>query len=371
MFGGTIMIDKIKKTLSELIGEFEGVCEIEKIDFSYEKKTDLLTQIKLNDNTIIRIYTKKKGLKIDDSIAQDKELANKIMSKWKELYYSEEENKNYAYENIKDIEKIKSELLNLGTDGYTITPCEAKGNGCIFVIEISDSNTYEKIKTTYYNSKKLLVQGYTSTLWENVCRIIERIEMYDVRGIVRRISSESLSTFTNDKKEDYYLYENILKEKLTEPVYNFLSPEDREYLISAQLLIENNVKFPRYNAILCPACLSLEGFFKKLLVDLKIVKAFQISNSKFNFGEVFNKLHKLNESKYRLINAKNDEHKKSIKKVLEYLYVEIKTFRNPVSHSGAGMSTNISNINTFQKCKDLYEKNIIGVMKNSYNEVYK
>lgn len=365
------MIDKIRKTHDELISEFHGVCEIENVKFNYDKKDDMLTQIKLDGNTIIRIYNKKNGFKIDNSIAINSELANRIILKWKELHYEEQKNSSYTYENIKKVEMIKSELLSLDSSMIKVKPCEVKVNGCQFILEALDNSTNVKVKISYYNSQKLLIQGYTGPLWETICRIIERLEEYDVKGIVKRISKESIGTATSEEAEDYLIYENSLKQILTDKVYNFMSNEDKEYLISAQLLISNNTKFPRYNAVLGPACLSLEGYLKKLLVDLKVAKVHEIGNSKFNFGWIFDENHKLKETRYTSIKESDEEHKKVIKQTLQNIYVLIKSYRNPLSHSGASMNSNILKITQFEKCRQIFENDILDSIKKSYYQVYK
>jgi hypothetical protein len=365
------MVEKIKKTLEDLLGELEGVCEIENVSFTYDKKNEMLTQVKLMDNALIRIYTTKSGLKIDDSVAGDKELVNKVVNKWKEFYYKEHENKNYTYNSVKQPDEIKNEIISLKDSELIVVENQPKGNGCVFLIDVIDESTHEKIKVSFYNSNKLLIQGISGPLWEYVCRIIERIENCNVTEIIKRISNESVAPQLQGEDREYSVYEASLKDILTENVYKFLSPEDKEYLISSQVLIQDNIKFPRYNAILCPACLSMEGYLKKLLVDLKIAKTHEVSNSRFNFGSIFDSLHKLQGSRYRTIRIPGEEQRQIIKKEIEDLYLKIKTFRNPTCHSGGGMSSNISTVRTFEKCKQIYEEEVLNTIKNSYYRIYR
>ena len=365
------MIDKIKNKLDDLIDEIKGICEDENVNFSYEKKNDLLTQVRLDSNTIIRIYNTKSGLKIDDSIALDKTVSNKIIEKWKELYYKEVKNKNYTYKKIKDFSKIKESLLGLKENGFNVDDFKENKNSNEFYTTIADNETHEKVTVKFYTTGTIMIQGYTGNLWERVCRIIEQNSNCDVKDIFKRLSNEALN-IDNSKKDNFSEYEIILKENLTETVYNFLSIEDREYLISSQKLIEDKVKFPRYNSILCTAALSIEGFFKTLIVKLKIAKNFEVANSKFNFGCLFDEQHKLLESKYRAINnSTNEVHKQEIKKTLEIIYTKIKAFRNPVCHSSGGVGNNSLNVRTFEKCKEIYEKDVIEFIKKSYYTVYK
>ncbi|WP_238907499.1 MULTISPECIES: hypothetical protein [Clostridium] len=364
------MVDKIKKKLEDLIEEIEGVCEIEDISFSYEKNSDLLTQVTLNSSTILRLYSTKKGLKIDDSVAKDKEVANKVINKWKELHYNEIENKNFTYKKVKDFSKSKENLLGLAEGGFVSN--EYKGNSNIydFCIVIEDKEVCEKVTINFYKTGSIMVQGYTGNLWERVCRAIEEGIDCDVKDIFRRIATEALN-IEDDTKDDFSKYDESLKEKLTEQVYNYLSIEDREYLTSSEKLIQEKVKFRRYNSILCPAVLSLEGFFKILIVKLKILKTYEISNSKFNFGCIFDDKHKLLDSKYRIMTCKDEMHRKEIKEVIELLYSKIKAFRNPACHSSGGMGPYSSNVRSFERCKEIYEKEVIQCIKDSYYTVYK
>lgn len=364
------MIERISKTVDTLINELCAICETNGVTFFSERKNDMLTQIRLNESVIIRVYNTKKGLKIDDSIASNKEITNKILNKWKELHYTEEENKSYPYEGIKNYDEIKSQVLSLSDDGLNIKENAVKGNGLVSSIVILQEDTHEKITLNFYNSNTLVVQGFTGHLWARVCRIIETVENYNVDEILKRMSNESLSLEVTSKKEDYTIYKDALKQALTQPVYDFLSNEDMDYLVSAQLLIDKKVSFPRYNAILCPACLTLEGFLKKLLVNLKIVRHYQVANSKFNFGQVFDEFHKLPREKCNVMNLSTDEQKKKAKSALENIYLKINAFRNPACHSGGGMSSNINKVTTFEKCKNIYEKDILEFIKNSYYQVY-
>ncbi|MBU3102241.1 MULTISPECIES: type II toxin-antitoxin system RnlA family toxin [Clostridium] len=363
------MVDKIKKTMDELMEELEGVCEVEGVSFECEKKHEKLTQVNLNNNSILRIYNTKKGLKIDDSIVQDGELANRIVNKWKELYYVKVENKNYTYKNVKNPTNIKDELIGLDEGDYIVSDGDAKGNGCIFSIVIADHIVHEKVTVNFYNTNNLLVQGYTGNLWERVCRIVELNNECDVKDILKRIETDALNIREN-KVDDFSSFEKNLKENLTEDVYNFLSVEDREYLLSAQILIDQEIKFPRYNTVLCPAALSIEGFFKKLLVKLEIVKRCEVADCRFKFGIIFNDRHRLLDSKYKDMRVA-EEDKKEVKATIERLYTKIKAFRNPANHSSGGMGTNILNVRTFERCKGIYNNDVISFIKNSYYNVYK
>ena len=126
-------------------------------------------------------------------------------------------------------------------------------------------------------------------------------------------------------------------------------------------------KFTVYTPVLCCAALALEGYFKTILLRLGIIKSIEISKSNFNFGVVFNG-NKFDNSKIKYINV-DDSRKEKVVGALELIYRKVKTYRNPVCHSGAGVAPTLK-VKSFNKCKELYFNEYIDIIKSTYDIIY-
>jgi len=365
---GELNMESIKKALSEFLDEMEEVCGRLNISYSIKKLENNPKEIHiiLNHSVLLRIYDTKKGVKPDISQANDISLVNRILEVWKQLYNKPCKNQTYTYTNVNDNGLIETILKSICNYNCTFTTNNTHGNGVLNSYIVQNSETHEKITVTYYSTKKLTVQGLDGLLWELICQKIETTLNLEVKDIYNRISLNSETLIHNN---DFNKYEVSLKNLLTKETFDFLSLEDQQYLISSHKLIVDETKLTLYSPILCSASLALDGYLKKLLVEMNILISSQVIGDNFNYGLAFNGSNLTNKSYLQIDELKYN--RDIVKNQLEFVYGKFKTFRNPFSHSNAGFGANPLLIKSFEKCKLLYENEFINTMKTSYNAIYR
>lgn len=352
-------MNKIKKPIVEFLEEFQGCCEFLSVRFNYEKKNELEYHVKLNDDNLLRLYNGNKGITYDTSQIKNIELANRLYDEWENKYSKEVKNESYSYKKVKEIEKILENIETLvKLEEYSIDNNEQITDlNKEFVKVINDQNSYEKVTITYFKNKTLRVQGNYGVLWEKVCQIIEATErINNIKSILNRICG-------NDEIEIKNGLQDGLIDLLGNNVYRFLSNEDIEYLQCAYELILEERKFVVYTPILCSAALALEGYFKLVLLELKIVKQIDLVKTNFSFHGIFKDGKITHEYSSKIITNKD---KKIIEKELEKIYSKIRAYRHSVCHSGAGKNPGILRVKSFEKCKNLFFNEYINTIKNSY-----
>ena len=226
---------------------------------------------------------------------------------------------------------------------------------------INDKFSYEKVTITYFKNKTLMLQGNYGVLWEKVCQIIEATEkINNVTGILNRICGNNEIEIKDDSQKN-------LVDLCGDKVYTFLSNEDREYLQCAYELILEERKFVVYTPILCSAALALEGYFKLVLLNLKMVKQIDLAKSNFSFHCIFKDGKITDEYSSKIVTNKD---RRLIEKELERIYSKIRSYRHPVCHSGAGKNPGVLRVKSFVKCKELFLNEYINTMKNSYKIIF-
>ncbi|MDU4910543.1 hypothetical protein [Clostridium baratii] len=354
---------KIKKPIIEFLDELQGCCEYLNISFEYLKKSELEYHVKLNNDELLRLYNGKKGITYDTSQIQNKDLSDKLYSEWEKKYDKEIKNQTYSYKKIKELEKILENIDSLvELEDYCICDEESiRDLNKEFVKVINDKFSYEKVTITYFKNKTLMLQGNYGVLWEKVCQIIEATEkINNVTGILNRICGNNEIEIKDDSQKN-------LVDLCGDKVYTFLSNEDREYLQCAYELILEERKFVVYTPILCSAALALEGYFKLVLLNLKMVKQIDLAKSNFSFHCIFKDGKITDEYSSKIVTNKD---RRLIEKELERIYSKIRSYRHPVCHSGAGKNPGVLRVKSFVKCKELFLNEYINTMKNSYKIIF-
>lgn len=243
---------------------------------------------------ILRVYETKKGMKCDETIFKDTELYKEFENHMNQLL-DKVKNKKYTYHDISDniFDELMLELRRLCNESISINDKANNDSNKSSFFLIKNSNTKEEILISRYKNGSLLLDGDNSLLWTDICNIIDSKKNYTPLDIFDRIvKTEKISINDSEYPSDDYSNEiTILKEKLTDKVFVYLDEHFQNYLISAQRLVESEINLPEYNLILCPVAKVLEGYLKRLLVDLNIetydnIESITVKN--WNFGNVFN-----------------------------------------------------------------------------------
>jgi ribonuclease HIII len=144
-----------------------------------------------------------------------------------------------------------------------------------FRIDIYQGN--ERVVATQYKSGKLLIQGRMGELFEDVCKLLEKVfsQSFAERGAryvpdtERDVILEHMSLPQTEQKALDWVYDQLGRE-----VYEFLPSNDREtHLSGAGLLLsikETNLQLPDYSIIVMPFARTYEGSIIQLAVQLGI-----------------------------------------------------------------------------------------------------
>ncbi|WP_294378971.1 type II toxin-antitoxin system RnlA family toxin [uncultured Clostridium sp.] len=276
-------IEKIKLNKDELIHKLKLIFSELAIDcdeFDCDKNP-IQIKIKRNDKkSVLRIYCKRDGLKLDTSVGADKELNIEVESKFNDFETTTQ--KTYSFKKVSenDYENIKDKINKL--DKVEIIQKENKDPNKKEFLEIQSIVTHERILVSSFKNGTLMLQGIVWNLWEDICEIIDTSINSSIEDIINRFS---FGESDKNNSEDYSKEENDVKQIITSEVFDFLDEHYRDYLISAQCILNSSLKMKEFSTVLCPTAKVLEGFLKKVLIELGIEKLINMEDG-WSFGKV-------------------------------------------------------------------------------------
>jgi len=359
-------IKKIKMKPEECIQKIIHICRNLGVDYKVSEKEKSITieLQKENQRGMLRIFISKKGLTLDGSAGRDKDLNILIMQDFQAQGIEKVENKKARYAITRSLErqKVKERLIQAFPDeGFIVE--EASKQYEDYRLRITDRRTKETVHIIQYNTGTLHVTGLSWMLWDDVCREIESEIRPSISQIMSRLTGKDdcasdLQHIADSKAQ----VERILGKETTQYLYE----HDLDYIISAQCILNSQMVLPEYSPVLCPVAKSLEGFLKKVLVDLKMVTIKQLTRA-WDFGSIFDK-----DLGYELypcfVNMLNREPQKRAKQksALELLYKSIRVFRHPISHSSPRPQLIVDDLSD---CRQRFN-NILNLIKESYIDIF-
>ena len=130
------------------------------------------------------------------------------------------------------------------------------------------------VTSTQYSNGTLLLQGKTDALFEDCCDLIESLCNPSEKEVISRFISsdeESLKIFTAKYTPELIgLAETKTKEALG-VAFEYLEPYDQKWFVASECLSMTEIPLPEYSPVVMPASKALEGFAKKLLIDINLV----------------------------------------------------------------------------------------------------
>ena len=349
-------IEKINCSKEQLFEKIRSVCSELSIDINVKSDSDKHSEYSISRDiykSILRVYVKKDGLKLDTSVGRDKELNLKIEEKLK-VILNQTKHAIFTYKNI-DEEKFDSiyqslKELAIGDIILSNRTNNDPHKSCFF--EIKNRITNECITIAKYKNGTLTVDGVVWILWEDVCQIIEMNNSnLTVNDIIDRLLVEDNETVDNN---DFSKEEREVKRLITNDVYDFLAEHFKDYLISAQCILSNNVKMKEYSTVLCPVAKVLEGYLKSLLIELKLEKKISM-NKNWRFSKIFT------QDGIKSFNGGNitEEQEEELKSV----YSLVKEFRHDINHGGPKPRLVIKDK---EICKSKYEEILKKIIDSYY-----
>lgn len=359
-------------SLSEAKEMIFKICEEKDIAYSIKEIDDgkNVKQISINLkknllNSTINMYSSKKGLTLSVDSNSNPELSSLVITKMlNENQINKVEDKTYTYKEVPE-EKIENVISNLevfnNSNEYIFNKIENHDNIKISYKIISKSSK-EKILVTIYSNNTLKVSGKKYLLWEDVCYIIEQSLDITLDDIIGRINVGIDFNFKQDKCDSC---DDILRREFGDELYNFIYKHDYNVILSVKCSFDYKTKLLDYGIYIDPLTKSFEGYFKKILITLDIVKKLQIKKDwKFNLifdsnKELRSEFHcKLNENQY--IRDKQLD-------VLSRMCDKMWSIRNRINHSDYRGTLSYNN---YEDAYKEYEE-IIGLIIESYNLLIK
>lgn len=352
-------IKKIACKKEEFFEILESVCHDLQINLTIDKENENYSQysiLKDNKKSKLRIYNTKVGLTFDTSAGRDKELNSEIEEEIK-LLVNRTEHSDFTYKNISsgNIKEIYEQLCGLESTDIVLNNKQNNDPNKSHFFEIKDIATKECITISIYKTGTITISGVKWLLWEEVCEIIEiNDDKTSVNKIMDRILLKDNEQIVN---EGYSKEENNVKKLISPEVYNFLNRNFRDYLISAECILMNDVKMKEYSTVLCPVAKVLEGYLKQLLIELNLESKLAIKKD-WTFGKIFTKDGIKSFDGGEITNKQEEQLKK--------LYELVKEFRHDIQHG----SLNPNLVIRYKSiCINKY-KEILVAIKDSYFSIF-
>lgn len=372
---------RIKYTKSECISKIKEIAKELSIKTVVENKKDH-TIIKLINKEqpqegMIRVYDSKKRARTLDGSQKNKILNSKVLEVFKERYCNNEEStvisKQAIYDvssyNFDDIRKVIEDEAKV--NDYIIEDKDSHLDSIYYMISIRDKKYYDKVTITQYeNTGKLLLQGKTWNVWDNLCNAIEKKLNTPVTEIILRYMGKS------DENEEKItdIVTDSLTIKATQKIharmgnsFDFLYEHDKKLLISSQAMLDAGIDYGDYYCYVAPALRVIEGYLKKVLIDLGICTETEIielktnGKPKFRFNTVFDgtkQLHKKHKDKLNNYNSTVEEKEKA----LLLIYDKFSWLRSPYKHDSPPP---IYSVDSYDDAEAIFDE-IIGMINTTY-----
>ena len=358
-------IANIKCTRLEIEEKIKSCCNFLEISCEkfYDKGNLMQFLLKKGEKSgKLRVYESKKGIKLDDTIFECKDLYNSFETVIKQ-FLEKTETRKFSFKKItnEQFEKIYSNLEKLCCNDINIYERDNKDPNKDRFFEIKNDKTKELVRVSKFKNGTLLLDGIDWLIWGDICSIIDKeinstpLDIFDRFLETKEVNIEDIDKVY--RTSNYTKEEETLNEKLTCIVFTFLDEHFRNYLISSQRLIDCGIKLPEYSPILCPVAKVLEGYLKRLLVELGL-ETYESIEGKWNFGHVFNGEIRINNNKKCKITVNQEQE-------LLRIYKEVNDFRNSQNH-GSLNPTKVYNDRGM--CLKKYNQ-ILDLIKSTYYNI--
>ncbi|MCD6094325.1 type II toxin-antitoxin system RnlA family toxin [bacterium] len=228
-----------------------------------------------------------------------------------------------------------------------------------YILSIKRKNCSATV--TQFKNGTLLIQGKTNELFDKICSLIEELASPSLNEVVLRFISENEEKLSNISSlltpELLSEAENTLKSKLGIDLYEFLNEHDKKYALSTfclELLSSKlNIELPEYTCIVMPLSKAFEGYLKKILVYIGIVREEDFKKKGWSFGKVWRN------QEYKKFVGSNKYHQSH----LEKLENELDFSRHFIMHSDA---EKVARIYSLDEAKEKIDR-IAKVMKETFD----
>lgn len=209
-----------------------------------------------------------------------------LMELWRENFdWVEENNETEKKENMvfsyplphHEAENLKNELTEFAASQQYNYESRDIANAYYSLI-INDPNTQNKVTITQY-VRRLTLQGLNTELWEEITDLVGTVLNLSLHTTYAQVvarpgsSVEIVSVITSDSAN---LAEGTIKKRLGS-CYDYLWQHDKDYVVASQCLIDSGIGLPDYFPCVAGTIKAIEGFTKKLLIDIGAFTAAEIA----------------------------------------------------------------------------------------------
>lgn len=347
-----IGLDKIEDSIKTYIAAAKGNLSIER---KPNNLSQFIVEIPGQERALLNVYDKSNGISINPNVGKNPGLSIKIA----DMIVSSSD---------KVISKTRTFMSILGeTFGQfkeylkeeEILISQQADDGIKTMLKLSRGKS-ELTVTWYKTSHKFLMQGLTTSLWDDVSLWFAGKIKEDPIEIVR-IVYDDYEKFTGYQiKCSDALLDKLLKEQLDQVYDNrkILRDEERKWLKTSCLLCEMDIELPEYYPVISSSLKVVEGILRRICINKFGLTSFNPTTGGFqhfeesprNGGEMILK------NGYKQIIRDPDGIV-----YIEELYKYIRTRRNIYQHNpGAGAAI----IEKKDKAKELFAEVIIIIKKS-------
>ncbi|HGE5802516.1 TPA: type II toxin-antitoxin system RnlA family toxin [Bacillus thuringiensis] len=372
-------IQKIKHSKTVCVSHIQGIAKELDVKIQLEEKKGhvVLRLLKQGESDgIVRLYeTSKRGQTLDGSHGNIS-INDMILMEFSERYCqdggSKIESKTAQYslseEKVEEVKEVieKSAKMN----SYVVTVKDAPAHA-YYMLEVKHGEKQDKVTISQFQTGTLMIQGRSWEVWDEICNSIDEVLDVPMQEMLMRLMSKEDATVTNVITSNLQSDgEKKIKERLGN-AYNFLYEHDKKLITSSQCMFIAEVDYGDYYCYIAPCLRVIEGYLKKVIVDLGLFTETEIEElntngkPKFNFGRVFNG------SSALVTNIKNKlgtdmtvvAKKES---ALLRIYGEYISTRNPMQHDGPPMQKMVE---SYSEAESYFDQ-IAGVINMTYQELF-
>ena len=143
----------------------------------------------------------------------------------------------------------------------------------------------EKLTITQFCTGTLMLQGRADSLFHDCCDLVEKGAKLPQELILERLiaAAGGDSTSHHPGKEDFNLAVSNARQVLGS-AFDYLYTHDQKLMVCAHCLVLARLQMPDYSPVVMPASKALEGFIKRLIVDISLVPEDHFSKTSANFS---------------------------------------------------------------------------------------